>query len=509
MTAASPFTSLLPRRAAVLAVVLAAVLSLAACAVAPVAPRSDEASACQRWLERLDDQVDVHAVRDGGAARIPGLPFLRVDRLSASFAAEAGAGEAAWAAWGRRLVALDDVARRAEMANLPPAALRALELPDAPAGMARVRACAPPLWAALSADAGARERLRQAAVVPDDYSAALRSLGLYPLTRWPFFSGVVRELRQWQARWNAAATDLPAGWMRYRPGPVAGTAAPDNASPNDGSTPWPHDALGIPAPDDTAARRLLAAHAPVIDIGTAADHDRPGRLGWGSSPAPEVDVRAPVVYQRVAHTRLGGRTLLQLVYSVWFTERPARGPADLLAGRVDAVVLRLTLDEAGRVLLLDSIHGCGCYHVFVPAPSLVPRAPPDPDVEWAFVPAPLPALSPGQRLRVRLSSGDHQLVGVSADGGAGQAVPYALLDEDALRSLPTASGARRSAYWSSGIVPGTERGERALFWPMGIESPGAMRQWGRHPTAFVGRRHFDDPFLMDQRFGFRQVTASP
>ena len=24
---------------------------------------------------------------------------------------------------------------------------------------------------------------------------------------------------------------------------------------------------------------------------------------------------------------------------------------------------------------------------------------------------------------------------------------------------------------------------------MGIRSPGAMRQWGRHPTAFVGRRH--------------------
>jgi hypothetical protein len=49
-------------------------------------------------------------------------------------------------------------------------------------------------------------------------------------------------------------------------------------------------------------------------------------------------------------------------------------------------------------------------------------------------------------------------------------------------------------------MPGTERGERALFWPMGIASPGAMRQWGRHPTAFVGRRHFDDARLLEQRF---------
>jgi len=41
-----------------------------------------------------------------------------------------------------------------------------------------------------------------------------------------------------------------------------------------------------------------------------------------------------------------------------------------------------------------------------------------------------------------------------------------------------------------------------LFWPMGIDSPGAMRQWGRQPTAFVGRRHFDDADLLERRFEF-------
>ena len=35
---------------------------------------------------------------------------------------------------------------------------------------------------------------------------------------------------------------------------------------------------------------------------------------------------------------------------------------------------------------------------------------------------------------------------------------------------------------------------------MGIRSPGAMRQWGHHATAFVGRRHFDDPYLIEQLF---------
>jgi hypothetical protein len=35
---------------------------------------------------------------------------------------------------------------------------------------------------------------------------------------------------------------------------------------------------------------------------------------------------------------------------------------------------------------------------------------------------------------------------------------------------------------------------------MGIRSPGAMRQVGRHAIAFVGRRHFDDPFLIPALF---------
>jgi hypothetical protein len=35
---------------------------------------------------------------------------------------------------------------------------------------------------------------------------------------------------------------------------------------------------------------------------------------------------------------------------------------------------------------------------------------------------------------------------------------------------------------------------------MGIASAGAMRQWGTHATAFVGRRQFDDPFLLEEAF---------
>lgn len=476
-----------------------AVVVLAGCA-SPQPRSADEGgpvAACQRLLRQLDEQTDAHAVRDGGATRIPGFSFLRVDRLLASFRDEALQDAARWQAWGKRLLEQDLAARTAEIRNLPPEALGAA---DRAALQARVSSCGPRLWQTLSADETARRRLRDAAVVPDDYSAVLRTLGLYPLSQWPFFAGVERELRHWQSRWMTSPPPQAPGWVRYRPDA--------ETVPSGSWRPLPVDALGIPAPDAEAARRLLQAYAPVLHIETRSEADRPGRLRWGEGPAPEVRTGQPVLYQRIAYTRYGDRVLPQLVYSLWFPERPPRHGLDLLAGRVDAVVLRLTLDERGRPLMLDSIHGCGCYHLFLPAPTMALRPPPSARTEWAFVPASLPRLAPGQRLRVHLSASDHQLIGVAADEGVAEGEVLRLEDEDQLRSLPTPAGGHRSAFWSNGIMPGTERGERALFWPMGIESPGAMRQWGRHPTAFVGRRHFDDPRLLEQRFHRRQEAGA-
>lgn len=488
-----------PLRAALGAALLLVLVACAAPARAPVEP--DAVAECGRWLERLDGQVDAHAVRDGGAAPVPGFRFLRVDRLLSSFRDEAGRSDAHWRDWGARLLALDAQARALEIDHLPPSAMASLAVPDRAAAKARVRDCGTRLWAATSADAAQRERLRAAALVPDDYSAVLRTLGVYPLSRLPFFGGVERDQRHWQARWAALAAlpDPAPGWTVYQ----ASAAPLSEAEVSALARAVPRDALGIPQPDEASAQRLLQAFAPTLDIETLGAFDRPGALRWAQGPAPEVNTGEPVLYQRIAHTRHGDQTLMQLVYSVWFSERPPRSGLDLLAGRVDAVVLRLTLSGDGRVLMLDSIHGCGCYHLFVPTPAMALKPSPEARTEWAFVPATLPAMAAGQRLRVRLSSGDHQVVGVRPDpasaGDAG-AVPYTLADEDGLRSLPTPDGGRRSAFWSSGIMPGTERGERALFWPMGIESPGAMRQWGRHPTAFVGRRHFDDARLLEQRF---------
>jgi hypothetical protein len=71
-------------------------------------------------------------------------------------------------------------------------------------------------------------------------------------------------------------------------------------------------------------------------------------------------------------------------------------------------------------------------------------------------------------------------------------------DLEQLRSLQKPNGAKRSLYGQDGIVDASARTERFLLWPFGIASPGAMRQWGAHAIAFIGRRHFDDPFLLEK-----------
>jgi hypothetical protein len=87
--------------------------------------------------------------------------------------------------------------------------------------------------------------------------------------------------------------------------------------------------------------------------------------------------------------------------------------------------------------------------------------------------------------------------------GSAVVTPYAMIDEGLLRALPLPGGGFRSIYGPDALVRGTERAERWLFWPMGIPSAGAMRQWGNHATAFLGRRHFDDADLIEQRFRLR------
>lgn len=503
----------------VVAVLAAACTTLPAPPAAPLVRQHD---GCPAWLSALDSAIAAAGVADAEAERIEGVAGLRVDRIGQALAEPARGDRAAWGAWLARAAALDHHARAAEIANLPPAAF-ALGSPAEPAASrdaARERTdrCRRALVRQLGADetsAALRGEVLNRAVVPDRYSTAGRAAGLYPLLRWPFFAGV----QGWQSRHEADmrrwAVAPPSPRVIYRPG---------SALSNDDREPpaWPaqRDELGLPQLAAADEQRLLAWHAPVFELDEQGAFDRIGAPMWPrrDASAPHLDSTQPVVYARVTHTRFEGRWLLQLVYTVWFAERPARSSFDLLAGALDGVIVRLTLGEGDEPLLMDTIHACGCYHLFFPSAALRARAEVPRHEEWMFAPAPLPrGVGREARLVVRLASATHYVSGLAAQPRAASEAPapspearrYTLRSEHALRSLPLPGGTeRRSLYDPDGLVAGSERGERFLFWPMGIASAGAMRQWGHHATAFVGRRHFDEVDLIELRF-VRAALPSP
>jgi hypothetical protein len=456
-------------RRCVAALLLAA---LSGCATLPPPGPALPADDCTRWFDVVDAAVDAAGVRDAQDERVPGFAFVRVDRL-----AVATRDHGAFEEWLRRTSGLDLIARRAELANLPPAAYPLGEASEFHAARLRTQQCRDLLSQRVLQDASLQRTLQERARVPDRYALAARTLGAYPLLRWPFFAGV----RAWEAEHRATV----AQWSTQPP---------------------PRQRFEPPSIDP---------HAPVFEIERAGDmragdvlpsHDRFGMPTWPSvqAAAPRIDSSAlPEVFVRDSHTLVGTRLLRQRIYTLWFDERPPSSRFDLLAGTLDGVIVRLTFAPDDTVLMLDSIHACGCWHQFYPAPGVRPRDGAPTQQEWAFVPAPLPALAPGQRLVVRLASRTHHVSAVVAEArGAPSDAPYLLRDENALRSLPVegAAGTHRSLYSPDGLVAGTERAERFIFWPMGIASAGAMRQWGHHATAFVGRRHFDDPNLLDARF---------
>ena len=461
---------------------------------------------CSRWYDALDTAIAEAGTLDAGSARISGFPALRADRFAASFRPAFDTASATPTEQQTALLdylqQLDSEARQFEVANLPSAMRSAYSIPPSAQLRALLDACSTAMTRAIFIRADKLSALAQALTVADHYADWKRALGVYPLTAIPFFQGVNAWQRNVAQRFAKAAASDAGASSRY----VPQTQNADSAAVMQRYIESPRNALGIPQLNAGDWSRLLLLHAPVFDIehgayGPAAT-DRIGALAFDSSILPAVDSNQPLAYRRIAFTRLHGKTLTQLVYSVWFPERPADKWIDLLAGRLDGVIVRITLDERGAPLLVDSIHACGCYHLFFPTPRLAPRPPPTTNTEWAFIPTVLPAMKAGQRVQVRLAASSHYLLDIRAydEMPSSSDIGYQLRDENVLRSLPLAGDARKSLYERDGLVAGTERGERFLFWPMGIASPGAMRQWGTHATAFVGRRHFDDADLIEQRF---------
>jgi hypothetical protein len=478
--------------------------NLAACATfdlsddpKPLLVRRTE-NACSEWLVAVDRAVTRAGVNDAGAYRVPGFPYLRVDRFAASFAQQALTDDDLFVAWAHEARALDRMGRNVELQNLLPAGLAEISTDAREAAASRTDTCANELMATDLGQPALRKLAIANAHVPDDYVDQNRVIGLYPLAH-PFFAAGVEH-------WHTEAIDAFRDYADNRqPTSRVVRYGPQSGMPlarheiTELLARAPRDRFGRVLPEPAQLDQLFASYAPVFEVESGGEFDAIGALAWRNEAYPSVDISRPLVYRRLAYTRYRGEVLPQLVYTAWFPERPKATTIDILAGKLDGMVFRVTLSSDGSPLVYDSIHPCGCYHMFFPSARIRELPSPKPGDEWSFVPAPAPVLQGAQRVVLHVQSRTHYLTGISAYSGRPDTA-YAFADDDSLRSLPLPNGGRRSIYAPDGLVTGSERPERMLFWPMGVPSAGTMRQWGHNATAFLGRRHFDDTDLIDRRF---------
>ncbi|MCL6416467.1 hypothetical protein MIB92_12460 [Aestuariirhabdus sp. Z084] len=436
---------------------------------------------CDGHLQSLYHQARDRGIADVQEQPLSPFPYLRADRTLWSLLGDLQT-ESQRREWLEISLELGRQALRSDHANLGS---------DHP--IDSLENCLEQQSQHLIQDASWPERLATIPY-PSRYRTELQVIGLYPLTsrlmglplqdlheelKSRFYQGPQLPTRQYQP---ASPARLPPGQIRQ----------------------WLTEAyqrshLGLPVMTPSRQQQLFAHYAPVWEIEQGGDFDLPGAPRW-LNDEPGVNPLEVVTYTHSSYTRWNNRWLLQLSYLVWFDQRPpASNWLDIYAGKLDGLYLRITLDERGQPLLLDSIHPCGCYYSVLPLQTSLQLK-----TEASIGEPPL-LLKPaqyqsGQRLRVSISSQDHMLIGADWGRKEADANRYQLQSSDELRRLPWGAGSQNLFSSPKGLVSGTQRAEKILLWPSGIESPGAMRQWGHHAIAFSSERHFDDPDLLQQIF---------
>lgn len=259
------------------------------------------------------------------------------------------------------------------------------------------------------------------------------------------------------------------------------------------------------------------------DAGYAPTEDRIGRVYLSGSPGAvrvNVDVQDPVVYWKHAQAKVRDRRYDQLVYVAWYPSRPALSPGDPQAGRIDGVVVRITLDRRRRPAVYEFVRTCGCYHTLwvadhVEKAALAEFGGPLPGMAFAvqkrpersrelFMPALVSAGGSEQQQRpvVLVNAGQHLVVTIAA-GGANQFAPadqpprtYRLEPYEVLTQLPL-DGQVASMFNEEGLVHDAARAESWMLAPTGMLQAGRPRQLGTMKIR-MDAYDYDDPRLLER-----------
>jgi hypothetical protein len=452
---------------------------------------------CDDFYSALDHLVTVDQVEDSGEVKLSGYPFLRTNRFLASFAGQTLSQEA-FSQWLTLLRELDEQARILEYGNLSSNSIALIKqwLPPQLSFQQTIKECGQLLINAMGNDHLSTPDTILLESVPDHYQTWKRALGLYPLVSRVAESRIDVLHQKLNQPFQVLIDKLSVTGQLYR----------YRANPSFSLTQQTvgrmlrsayRNPLQLPLLEAEQLTQISAHFAPVWEIDTRNNSDKVGTLKFDKEGMPSVDTSQPAVYVQHAYTRYHGENLLQLIYQIWLPAREKTGWLDLYGGDLDSVIWRVTLNRQGVPIAYDSIHACGCYYLLFPGSGyqVLPR---DDETEAVLSPRQIDIDPYAHKLVIRLASRTHYLQGLSTDRKADQAIVYDLIPYSQLRSLELPSGGRRNLFGQDGIIEHSARQERFLLWPFGVASPGAMRQWGSHAIAFIGRRHFDDPFLLEK-----------
>ncbi len=456
---------------------------------------------CHKWFETIEARLEKYDIHDPETVGLYGFPQLRLNRFLASFSDDVKSKET-YAAWLEQMRILNATSIRRRVANLPDKE-NLQELNNTPSGDSFDQAltkCGISLNSYSLNHPEHKKILLEQAKVPDSYQDWKRIIGLYPVARYFAKIGIDRLHRELSASIKMAINDLPLNGqlIRYRP-PSSKFLSTDEIASILNSAYATGNTLGIPGLSQLHFQELTEHYAPVWEIDTRNDNDKLGVVRLDKNNHPSVDSSQPKVYTAQGYARWHGKVLLQLIYQIWLPAREKTGVFDLYGGALDSVIWRITLNPNGIPIAYDSIHGCGCYYLLFPGEGYRAISPSD-GAEPVLSPKPITKIPSGFRLVLRLDSRSHYLQQIAFDDNEGKnrSVIYRYEDSGKLGSLPLPDGSRRSLYGENGLIDASGRNERFLLWPYGIASPGAMREWGTHAIAFIGKRHFDDPFLFEK-----------
>ncbi|MFV1992601.1 MAG: hypothetical protein ACC635_01740 [Acidiferrobacterales bacterium] len=465
---------------------------------------------CRQYLGELNHAIEEAGLRDAQTTILPDFPHLRVDRFLASLLPGiTGINSATkYQFWLEQSAALAREGFDVELDNLGLSGFRnqvhnqSKNIDDA---RRLTNTCIQTLLTHEKKTGLPNLQLQAQAIVKDNYKLWKRALGIYPLVVLPAAWGIKsHQKKSSNAHQKTGSPEQNSYTETIYPPPSEAFLSGHELETIFSEAS--NNALSLPLLSPQNLERLFQHYAPVWVVHRKGAADDIGTMSWspdGSLPLVQTD-RA-TVYTQVSYTRFRGKSLLQLNYIIWFPERPLTSAFDLLGGYLDGINWRVTLDSRGQILMQDTMHNCGCYHMFYPGSRLSPKKPPDSLAEMAFVPKFSPDLKNGERHHIHITHTSHYIIGLDAKmmpamTNKNYAKPYKFGPYKNLRKLPHPKFGNRSMFNDTGLVPGSRRRERYFFWPLGISSPGAMRQWGNHATAFIGRRHFDDPDLIEKSF---------